>query len=450
MKRFTPTLFGFLSVWICSVQAEWFAGSARIKITPEVPLVMSGYASRTTPYTSVKQDIWAKALVLEDESGKRVAIITTDLIGFTREQTPAIYDGIREKTGIEKKDVLLTWSHTHSAPRLTLEESPHSGTTESDRKNSVAYTRNLQQQLVHIVELATRSLQPVELHWGKGFAGFVMNRRERTELGVRLGFNPSGHVDRSLPCLRVTSPDGKIVAALFQVACHNTTLGNRNYEMCGDFSGFAQSHLEDKYPGSNAMFMTGCAGNANPYPRGTMEVTEDLGKELAAEVSRLLESELRPVNGPLTTALTEAPLSLQPPKPRNELQEIADNGPGWLSGSAATMLEMLDKGEPLPTHYHAPVSAWQFGDDLTLLALSGEVVSGYVLETQKTIGHQKLWIAAYTHDFFGYLPTAQIIREGGYETRGLFNGTGFFAEKAETDMIDTITELAKEVGRKFE
>ena len=353
MKRFVPTLLVFLITWSISAQATWFGGSARIKITPDEGLVMAGYASRTTPNTSVKQDIWAKVVVIEDENGKRAAIITTDLIGFSNKVTPAIYEGIRDRTGIERKDVLLTWSHTHSAPRLTLEETAQSGTTEKDRQNSVAYTKKLQAQIVHLVELATRSLQPVELHLGKGFAGFVMNRRERNELGIRLGFNPSGHVDRSLPCLRVTASDGKIMAALFQVACHNTTLGSRNFEMCGDYAGFAQFHLEAKYPGTNAMFMTGCAGNANPYPRGTMEIAEQHGRDLATEVSRLLESELRPVNGPLNTALTQAELSLQAAKPRAELEGIVKNGPNWLRGSASTMLEMMDRGESLPTHYSA-------------------------------------------------------------------------------------------------
>ena len=101
-----------------------------------------------------------------------------------------------------------------------------------------------------------------------------MNRRGRTPRGVRLSPNPSGHVDRSLPCLKVTASDGKLMAALFQVACHNTTLTQNNYELCGDFSGFAQSEVEKQYPDANAMFMTGCAGNANPYPRGTMEIAE--------------------------------------------------------------------------------------------------------------------------------------------------------------------------------
>jgi hypothetical protein len=85
-----------------------------------------------------------------------------------------------------------------------------------------------------------------------------------------------------------------------------------------------------------------------------------------------------------------------------------------------------------------------------LVALSGEVVNRYVLATQNAIGHRKLWIGAYCHDYFGYLPTAQVVWDGGYETRGLFNGLGWFSEQAEQDMLQPIVKLAKEAGREFE
>ncbi len=426
------------------------AGTARIKITPETPVPLAGYASRIKPFTSIASDLWAKALVLEDETGKRAVIITTDLIGVYADMAPGIYEGITERTGIQESDILITWSHTHSGPRLTLEASVDLDSVEQGTSNSITYTKKIQRQLADVVEVATRSLQPVTLEWGTGLASFVVNRRQRTEDGIRLNPNPSGHVDRSLPCLKVTTADGKLLAVLFQVACHNTTLGPRNYALCGDYSGFAQNAVEAMYPGTNAMFMTGCAGNANPYPRGTMELARQHGNEVALEVDRLLNSDLDPIKGPLKTAYDHAQLSLQPPKPIEELKAIATNGPNWLRGSATTMLEALEKGDRLPSHYDAPLAVWQFGKDLTLVALSGEVVSGYVLATQNAIGHRKLWIGAYCHDYFGYLPTAQIVRDGGYETRGLFNGLGWFSEQAEQDMLQVIVKLAKEAGRDFE
>ena len=81
-----------------------------------------------------------------------------------------------------------------------------------------------------------------------------------------------------------------------------------------------------------------------------------------------------------------------------------------------------------------------------MIGISGEVVSGYVLATQNAIGHRNLWIAC--HDYYGYLPT-EIVRDCGYETRGLSNGLGWFDEAAEDEMVQTIAHLAAQAGRDF-
>ena len=62
----------------------WQAGSARIKLTPEQFMWMSGYGGRTVPADGKLTDIWAKALVLKDASGNEVVLITADLIASER------------------------------------------------------------------------------------------------------------------------------------------------------------------------------------------------------------------------------------------------------------------------------------------------------------------------------------------------------------------------------
>jgi hypothetical protein len=113
------------------------------------------------------------------------------------------------------------------------------------------------------------------------------------------------------------------------------------------------------------------------------------------------------------------------------------------------MLAALDRGEKLPTHYTCPLTVWQFGRDLTLVGLSGEVVVDYVPLLEKALGPNQLWIAAYCNDVFGYLPSARVLGEGGYETRGLYSGgAGFFDAKAEEVLVRKVRELAREAGRK--
>jgi len=76
-------------------------------------------------------------------------------------------------------------------------------------------------------------------------------------------------------------------------------------------------------------------------------------------------------------------------------------------------------------------------------------VVDYVARLEKALGPNQLWVAAYCNDVFGYLPSARVIAEGGYETRGLYSGgPGFFDPKAEEVVVRSVQELARKAGRK--
>jgi hypothetical protein len=278
-------------------------------------------------------------------------------------------------------------------------------------------------------------------------AHFAMNRREFTPRGVILGVNPRGLVDRSVPVLRVDSADGKLRAILFDYACHNTTLTQANSSLSGDYAGFAQAYVEKRFPGAQAMFMIGCGGDANPYPRGTMENAREHGATLAREVGRTLDAPLKPVNGPLHCVFDHASVPLQPFS-RAELVNMT-TGPSWQTGNAKGLLAKLDRGEELAKMYEVPVAVWQFGGDLTLVGLSGEVVVDYVPLVEQAIGPLQLWISAYCNDVFGYFPSTRVLKEGGYECRGLYTTEGFFAPAAQDVLVAKVRELAQRAGRKL-
>src|SRR5437016_5473909 len=65
-----------------AAEPEWKVGLAQVKITPERPMLMSGYSGRTKPFEKVAADLYVKALVLEDRDGHRAVLITSDLLGF--------------------------------------------------------------------------------------------------------------------------------------------------------------------------------------------------------------------------------------------------------------------------------------------------------------------------------------------------------------------------------
>jgi len=448
-------LLGFIGIVLASLGAiqsiaaetSWKTGLAEIKITPEKPVPMAGYASRVKPFQKIEHDLYAKALAIEDQQGHRAVLVTTDLLGLSRAVAEPVCERLQEKVGLSRSQILLNSAHTHSAPTLRLDEDTESGIAPEDARNIVAYTRILQDHLVTVVTQALARLEPAKLSWGSGVAHLAMNRREFTERGIILGVNPRGLVDRTVPVLRVDSPDGKLRAVLFGYACHNTTLTQTNYNLCGDYAGFAQIAIRERYPDAQAMFMIGCGGDANPYPRGTIENAREHGATLAQEVCRVLTASLRPLNGPLTCLFDRLDLPLQS-FTRAELEKMT-NGPSWQSGNAKAMLAKLKRGEKLADQYEAPVALWQFGQDLTLVALSGEVVVDYVPLLEATLGPLQLWTAGYCNDVFGYFPSARVLKEGGYECRGLYTTTGFFAPSAQDIVIAKVRALAQRAGRKL-
>src|SRR5215831_6070517 len=166
---------------------EWKAGIASIKITPEVPVQMAGYASRIKPFEKVNDDLYAKALALEDSQGHRAVVVTSDIIGFTAEIAEPICKQICEKTKLKREQILLTSIHTHSAPTLSLDPNAREGFSAEDAQHTADYTKSLQSKVVDVAVRSLQEMQPARLSWGTGVATFVMNRREFTPRGVILG-----------------------------------------------------------------------------------------------------------------------------------------------------------------------------------------------------------------------------------------------------------------------
>lgn len=431
-----------------AAEPEWQVGLARVKVTPEKPIRMAGYASRNKPSEGVLAELYAKAMAIQDAEGQRAVLITADLIGYRAAVADSICERIIKKTGLKRPQILLNPSHTHTGPILGMKDAIGYGLPQEDQERVGQYTEKLAGQLTELAAAALDDLKPARLSWGIGVADLVMNRREFTDRGVRLGVNPRGYADRSVPVLRVDSPDGRPRAVVFGCACHNTTLTGQHYVLSGDYAGFAQQHIEKELPDVQAMFMIGCGGAANPYPRGEIEHARHHGQSLGAEVCRVAARKLKPVRGPLHVVLEYADLPLEPVPSRERLEEMV-KGPSYLAFNARRMIQALDNNELLPTTYRAPIAIWQFGEDLTLVGLPGETVADYVPLLETVLGPRKLWIAGYCNDCFGYLPTAKILAEGGYEMRCLIAEPGFFPPQVEQVVVDKVRQLAEQAGRKL-
>src|SRR5579872_3815540 len=292
--------------------SDYKAGIGRIVITPEKPIYMSGYGNRNHPSEGVIHDLWAKALAIEDRKGTKTVIVTTDLIGLPRSIADIVAARIQKQYGIDRAQLVLSSSHTHTGPliRHNLEIMFELGPEDSQVVTD--YAALLTEKLVTVVGAALQDLAPANLSFGNGRATFAINRRQKTPKGVIIGEDPEGPTDTDVPVLKITGADGKLRAVLFGYACHNTTLTGEFYRISGDYAGFAQIALEEANPGVTAMFIMLCGADQNPHPRSTLELAQQHGNTLAAEVNRVLGGKLARVHGPVHGAFQVVELGFAP------------------------------------------------------------------------------------------------------------------------------------------
>lgn len=397
---------------VCAVSgsAAWEAGVARVDITPSQPIWMGGYAARTHPSDGVRQHIFVKALALKDGSGAVTVLVTSDLLGFPGEVSEPIFARVQQRFGLPRERVALNSSHTHSAPVVGKMLSPAYPLSTADMDVIRAYTAHLQDQVVEVIGESIQNLAPAELSFEQGFAGVAVNRR-------RVGHREyPGPVEQDVPVLAVRAPDHSLRAIVFGYACHNTVLSD--YQINGDWAGYAQADLERTHPGAVAMFVQDCGADANPLPRHTVELAMNYGDTIAAAVDQVLQAKMRPVKGPLTVAFISVDLPFQAPPSRAELESQTHSQNALLRRHAELMLQILDRKGKLPDHHSYPIEVWKFGNDLTFIALGGEVVVDYSLLFKREYGFDNLWVAGYTNDVFAYIPSRRILKEGGYEGGG--------------------------------
>lgn len=461
ISRFFSGLFILLTVLSALPASAWRAGAASVVITPEIPVPLVGYGGRDKPFQGVDIDIYVKALAVEDDSGQRGVIVTGDLVGFQAIFFEDSCREIMEKSGLKRAQIMLNASHNHTGPLMSLNPdvkgnvayAPFSDAASAE--NVVTYTRTLQQKVVSVALQALENLAPATLAWGVDRVEFPMNRREVTPEGVWMKPNPKGPTDKRVPVLRVASPEGQVRALLIGCACHNTGFAGDNNIITGDYAGYAQEFLQEAFPGATVLFASGCGADANPEPRGDIPGVRKLGRDLGEAVQRALGGTLRPIDGSLRFAYEMTPLplkkltveALQPYAARKTTENLM----------AKHMIEVLESGGTLPERYDAPIAVWAFSDDLTLVGLPSECVADYANTLYRELPEVPLWVSAYANDFFGYVPSAQIVREGGHETIGVTTylwgkdlGTraGFFSEDVERVVLETAKRLVAEVAGK--
>ncbi len=444
------SLIGAASLAADDAALDWKVAAGAVAITPEQPVWMGGYAARTEPSDGKVHDLFAKVMVIEDTGGSRLVIVTMDLIGITPELRAGVEDLVKGN-GVPPESLLMNASHTHCGPELRDDRILRCGIDAKYAALSRQFVRDTATKIGKLVIETLARVEPSRLVYSHARAGFAMNRRLPTSGGFINSPNPDGPVDHDVPVLRAEDADGKLKAILFGYACHATTLSFQ--QLCGDYPGFAQQYVEDAHEGVVAMFINGCSGDQNPYPRRTLELAQQHGRALANGVETALETKnVRELKGPLRAALDRATLKFAEPPSRQQIAVMVASSNKYERFHGETLLQQLDESGKIETEFSCfPIQAVQFGKDLTLVAICGEVVVDYSLRLKKELakdGDNVVWIAGYSNHVFGYLPSLRVLKQGGYEGGGAMRYTNFpgpFDDSVEERIMATVDEVVSRV-----
>jgi hypothetical protein len=327
-----------------------------------------------------------------------------------------------------------------------------SGISGIQREHLTAYAKQITDRLEQVVLQALAARKPGQLAWTQGSVGFAANRRVlKNGKWVGFGAVKDAPVDHSLPLLRVTDAQGKLLAVVLNYACHNTTLRGNFKQLHGDWAGCAQEFIEADNPGAVAVVTIGCGADSDPAPHDTVELCKQHGRAVADEVGRLLKSSdaWKPIQPKLTARMMPLEIPFAPPPPMEELKKLAVK-----SYPAQRLLKRLERGEKPPKTTTYQIATWAFGDDLAMVFLSDEVVVDYELRMKREFDGSRLWINAYSNDVSNYVASNRLLKEGGYEVNNSINAMVSYGRPElvqppiEDQIVERVRELLPESFRK--
>ena len=214
----TPIALALLALALSSRASagDWKAGAAKVVITPEKFMWMSGYGGRNKPAEGKLTDLYAKALAIEDPAGHRSLLITLDLVGIDRELSRHVSSRLSAEHKLARGDVALCVSHTHSGPVVGYNLRTMYVLDDEQNKLIDQYTAALEEKLIALGNEAIKMLAPATAEWGIGQADFAKNRRTNVEAKIpelMLAGTLRGPFDHDLPVLALRGASGELRAS---------------------------------------------------------------------------------------------------------------------------------------------------------------------------------------------------------------------------------------------
>lgn len=390
------------------------AGAASVDITPAVPLPLAGYGDRHGPFAQVADRLEANVLLLRQDDAF-VVFVSCDLLfvgQLLRQRLEALLPEI------PAEQLFISATHTHFAP-ATVTSMPVLG------RASPEYIEQIAQKISAAVQSLLQLMLPavsVELRQGQAHAGIhrrlpiVRWRPGWPPRAARWEMRPNEDVaiDARLRILSITDTHDRLLALCWSYACHPVCYPNKTH-LSADFPGVVRQAIRARFGDVPVLFWQGFAGDIRPraivasdppsFGPFTSAQWHEWSNGLAENVLAAIEKPGQVVAGRIAAARRQIPLP--------EL--------GLNSGNRSISIHEV-----------------RLGDSLDLFGIAAEPVNAYAAKLEVARPQTTVVAVGCIDDVPCYLPTDEMVAQGGYEVTGfrrLFGVSGRFRRGIEARIV---------------
>ncbi|HZO61631.1 MAG TPA: hypothetical protein VFB35_01480 [Gaiellaceae bacterium] len=437
------------------------AGAAAANVDPPLGLPLVGVVRRDEPARARFGALEVTAAAFEQDA-TRVVVCGVDTLAIQAPEADAIRERVVAATGAPRAGVLLNWNHTHHAPPGGRSVYGSFGERDPEPDGpTLEYVAELHDAIVDTCARAFERLERAAVRCGLGHAGLAINRRQRDPDGLvrKIGWNPDGLVDRSVPVLQAVRRDGSPIVTVAGYGAHTVTTGPAFVGYSPDYPGWLRELVRGVTSGE-CVYLQGAAGNVMPLIgfdddlRSPVETGRRLGLEALhaladrpawpmqlaqtgfgsatplelfryepakgeepglAAVEEDIEFPLLPLPTPAEIAaeVQEAERALAEAEARGateaDLRVLRFHGYNW----ARRTQQEIASGSAR-TSVCGPVGAIRVGDAVIVTG-PGEIFTEIGLAVKERSPAEVTFYAGYSNGCISYMPTAAEYPLGGYE-----------------------------------
>lgn len=412
---------------IC-VEKTFKIGVSREIITPPIGTCLFGYRPNWKS-ESVHDDLTVTAIALESETEKAllisatVCLIQNELCSYLRKK-------IEKETGVPFENIIISATHTHSAPNTAGMK----GWGEIDTE----YCEKIfNVQMTKAAKSAFENMTDAKMGVATTHSDVGINRREiNLDGSIALGQNPWGPYDPTMTIIAFKSLDDKPLANLIHYSAHGTAAGC-NREISRDWSGVMTDRLE-KESGAITAFFNGAEGDVGPRLSNGLTVGDishviEIGSVAAIDAVRgykkiksysvpalsLIKGEIKLPYSPLMSKedALEAISTYENPEELINISYLEYH-------RLKSILEVYEKNEPVKTHNIFKQTIVKI-DDVVFLPIAYEFFVEIALRLRKESPYQYTLSLSNANGSNSYLASQSEICKGGYEIRSFLSGNTY-------------------------